>query len=200
MRPDFKVVVDGKPAALEFPPLIYNDKSYMPFTAIASLLGATVSWKDDTKTIYVNRIIYPDKQAQQPQKGLYEEVQMSNPQPVQVQYLGRNYIILQFGGPGGLYYRVSDVEKMGIDARGLQKAKEIYTGALYVTENELQKVWKERPGYAYTEFDAINPVLVAGETDKKKKIEALNKYARMTGQFTLGKIEYYSRPVFFRTA
>ena len=70
------------------------------------------------------------------------------------------------------YYRLKDLDRMGVSTGGLRKAKEKYSEDIYVSEEELKKSWKETPQISYL----INePIVITGEQDpvKLKTIRAL---------------------------
>ncbi|MDF2925989.1 MAG: hypothetical protein K0R57_4903 [Paenibacillaceae bacterium] len=144
LRPDFKMVVDGKSVQLENPVLLYNDNSYLPVRAISEILGAEVNWDGRTNTIYVN-----PRFAGQPETpaadDTYINIEMKNPTAYQLRYLGKDYGILSLVHDGVYYYRVLDLARMGVDTRGLKKAREINTHSLYVRQDEVEKLWKEPP-------------------------------------------------------
>lgn len=144
LRPDFKMVVDGKAVQLENPVLLYNDSSYLPVRAVSELLGANVNWQDSTNTIYIN-----PRFAGQPEipadTTTYPEIKMEQPYPLLLTYLGKDYGLLSFPVQSTTYYRVKDLARMGVDTKGLLKYKESKTGDLYVREEDAKKLYKEMP-------------------------------------------------------
>ncbi|MVO99296.1 stalk domain-containing protein [Paenibacillus lutrae] len=189
LRSDFSVVVNGVPANLSNPVLIYDNNSYLPLKEIASRLSATVNWDEYKKTIYINNRIYP-QQPDDPDDVVFDEIKLENPSAYMVRYLGRDYPVLINMGRG-MYYRLKDVQQMGIDTKGLHKAKEKYTGELYVNETELQKAWKETPLLTYGEEMPI----IAGEKDDFKLI-ALRGYVKDMSNYKIGDKYYYHNPIF----
>jgi len=51
IRPDYKVVVDGKQVQLKNPPISYNSTTYIPLREAGEILGRTVGFQDGTITI-----------------------------------------------------------------------------------------------------------------------------------------------------
>lgn len=195
LRPDFKVIVDGKLAALTSPALIYDGSSYLPLKAIAKELGAQVNWDEATKSIYVNRIIYPNQQPNDTENTLTQEFTMRAPRAQTVQYLGKYYtLLLVYGDRGGTFYRVGDAQKMGIQTNGLRKAKDSYSGELFIDEEELKKAWKETPKPSYMPGDYANAAPMGQITDSKK-IEALNTFVKTLQSFQLGDKLYSTSPI-----
>jgi hypothetical protein len=190
LRPDFNVVVDGKPVLLEHPPLIYNDSSYLPLKELASYLNANVNWKGDTKTIYVNSRLYPD-QATTNGDLTYEEFTMTNPYAYYVEYLGGTYPLLTDYGMKN-YYRLSDVQKMGIDTSGLKKVKEKYTKWLFVSEDELKTKWKQKPAMSYTQMNDYG--IVTQETDPVK-LKTLQDYVKSWSSYSIDNQYHFITPV-----
>ncbi|MGX4586700.1 stalk domain-containing protein [Paenibacillus chitinolyticus] len=189
VRSDFKVVVNGTPANLSSPVLIYDNNSYLPLKEIASRLNANVNWQDSNQTIYVNTRLYP----QQPETGdvVYDEIILENPTAYIMKYLGGDYPVLVTLSKG-MYYRQSDVQKMGMDTKGLRKAKEKYTGEIYINETELRKVWKENPILTYGEE---MPPIIAGEKDDFK-IRALRGYVKDMSNYKIGDTYFFHNPIF----
>jgi hypothetical protein len=193
LRPDFKVIVNGVPVTLTTPPLIYDNNSYLPLTSIAQYFNAQVNWDNDTKAIYVNSRIYEDQR--QTSEKATEEITMMNLRAQSVKYLGENYTTLFINdAKGGVYYRLTDVRKMGIDTKGLKIAKEKYTEDLFVSETELKKSWKETPKPYYAN-DYINSISPMTEITDKKKIEALNIFVNSVKSYMIGNTNYYTMPI-----
>jgi hypothetical protein len=170
LRPDFTIKVDGETVSLDKPPLIYNNSSYMPLRVMGQLIGADVVWQDDTKTIYINK----RKSVEIPtdhETGEYNEIKLQNPSGLIVTYLGRDYPLLSNIYDYITYYRVSDLQRMGVDTNGLRKVKEKWTEALYVRKEEAEVAWKEAPVFRYP-----NGPLISGEYDPKK-IETLRSFS-----------------------
>ena len=144
LRPDYKVVIDGKAAQLKEPILIYNSSSYIPVRAVSELLGANVNWHDPTSTIYIN-----PRYAGQPEipdeNTVYTPITMEQPNPYVITYLGKDYAVMTITKEGTTYYRVTDLSRMGVDTRSLLKYQETYTGDLYVRQEEADKLWKLTP-------------------------------------------------------
>ncbi len=50
----FKVMVDGKEFVSENPPMVINDRTYLPLRAMGDCLGVFVDWDEETQTVIVN--------------------------------------------------------------------------------------------------------------------------------------------------
>ncbi|OPH47684.1 hypothetical protein BC351_10875 [Paenibacillus ferrarius] len=189
LRSDFKVMVDGKQVSMANPPLIYNNASYLPVKELGGYLGASVNWQDSTKTIYIN----PRVSTQQPAEGNetnYTEIVLQYPYPQYLDYLGRTYPVL-VNMTDQYYYRLKDLDRMGVSTAGLRKAKEKYTEEIYVSEQELKKSWKETPQISYM----INePIVITGEEDPAK-LKALREYVKNFRYYELNQVAYMTNPV-----
>ncbi|MCD8391052.1 MAG: copper amine oxidase N-terminal domain-containing protein, partial [Firmicutes bacterium] len=59
LSPDFTIVVDGVERVFynadgdEVHPIVYNGTTYLPLRAIGELMGKSVSWEDNTKTVKI---------------------------------------------------------------------------------------------------------------------------------------------------
>jgi len=189
LRPDFNIVVNGQTVKLNNPPLIYNNASYLPVKEIGTYLGAVVNWKESNKTIYVNSRI----NAGQPETGNdtnYTDIVLLSPNAQYMEYLGGVYPVL-LNYTDQLYYRLKDIDRMGIDTQGLRKAKDRYTGDLYVNETELKTRWKETPQPTYL---ADEPVVITGETDSDKR-KAIQKYVDDFRYYQIGKDYFADAPI-----
>lgn len=198
LRPDFNIVINGKPVALEDPTLIYNDKSYLPLKELSKLLGANIIWKGDTKTIFINSLIHPEQQATE-KNQVYEEIKMYNPSSITLEYLGLEYpmLLTQNQPESGsysydTYYRAKDVHRMGVDTSGLKKAKERFTEELYISEKELQKAWAQPPKQVHT--GSYDNYVIAGEVHTKK-LETLRTYVKDTAVLKLPDFTLYQKPI-----
>ncbi|WP_166245835.1 copper amine oxidase N-terminal domain-containing protein [Paenibacillus turpanensis] len=161
LRKDFTIALDGQPLQLEKPPLIYDNRTYLPLTVLSKLLDIDVNWDASTSTVYVNSRF--DGQPENPNSAgqVYAQIELNMLQAYSAKYLGGEYQVLTNTYDSVQYYRVSDMERMGIDCRGIAKVQEKYTKALYATEAELAKVWKEKPTFSY-----IYDTMIAGETNE----------------------------------
>ncbi|NEW05385.1 hypothetical protein GK047_05055 [Paenibacillus sp. SYP-B3998] len=190
LRDDFNVVVDGKQVKLANPPLIYNNTSYLPVKELGTYLGAVVNWKESNKTIYMNSRIHPE----QPAEGtdtIYTEIVLQYPYAQHMDYLGATYPVLINMVGDQTYYRLKDIERMGISTEGLRKAKEKYTEEIYVSEAELKTKWKDIPQASYV----INePLVINGEKDESKR-EALKKYVADFRYYVLDNKAFASVPI-----
>ncbi|WP_284638854.1 stalk domain-containing protein [Paenibacillus silviterrae] len=171
LRPDFNVVINGTPVKLERSTLVYEDTSYLPLKEISKLLGANVIWRGDTNTIYINSLLNSE-QKPNPNEEIYGEIKLYNPTSVTYRYLGAEYpVMLTNDDPTGgnysydLYYRLSDVRRMGIDTSGLKKVRDRITYELFVSEKELAKTWKEQPTQVYS---SEGNYVISGEVHTKK--------------------------------
>jgi hypothetical protein len=190
LRNDFNVVVDGHQVQLANPPLIYNNASYLPVKELGTYLGAVVNWKDSTKTIYINSRINP----QQPTEGNganYSEIVFQYPYAQYFDYLGGTYPVLM-NMTDQTYYRLSDIERMGVRTDGLRKAKEKYSEELYVSEAELKSVWgKEPPQVSYSNYD---PIVITGEKDPIK-LKVIKDFVESFRYYEINKVPYSSNPI-----
>ncbi|NQX57577.1 stalk domain-containing protein [Paenibacillus qinlingensis] len=190
LRNDYKVVVNGQAVQLANPPLIYNNSSYLPVKELAGYLGAVVNWQENTKTIYV----VPRVNSNQPTEGNesnYTEIILQYPYAQYVDYQGATYPVL-LNNTDQTYYRLSDIERMGIRTDALRKAKEKFTGQVYVSESELKNVWgNQPPQMSYSRFESL---VVSGETDPMK-LKALNAYVESYRYFVVDKVSYSWNPV-----
>jgi hypothetical protein len=189
LRNDFKVVVNGQEVKLANPPLIYNNSSYLPVKELGTYLGAVVNWKDSTKTIYLNSRINP----QQPAEGNetnYTEIVLQYPYPQYLDYLGATYPVL-VNMTDQTYYRLKDLDRMGVSTGGLRKAKEKYSEDIYVSEEELKKSWKETPQISYL----INePIVITGEQDPVK-LKTIRAYVEGFRYYEINKVPYMTNPI-----
>ncbi|UKS30104.1 copper amine oxidase N-terminal domain-containing protein [Paenibacillus sp. HWE-109] len=189
LRSDFNVVVDGRKVQLANPPLIYNNASYLPVKELGGFLGANVNWQDSTKTIYIN----PRINQQQPTEGNetnYTEIVLQSPYPQYLDYLGGTYPVLTIMSDQ-IYYRLKDIEQMGVPTAGLRKAKEKYTQEIYVSDEEMKKSWKEVPPPSYQYND---PIVITGEKDPLK-LKTLREYVQSFRYYEVNKVSYYSTPI-----
>lgn len=175
LREDYKIKVDGELQQLTLPPIIYQDRTYLPVYEIGKFLNADVVWEADTKTIYVNpRIseLQPGVSEDGPEQT-YEEIELVYAMGLIASYLGRDYPVLSIMTmEGENYYRARDLERMGIDLRPLEKVQEVLTGELYIHESEAKQAWKQTPEWNYPYPQST---IITGETDPLK-IEALLAY------------------------
>jgi hypothetical protein len=191
LRNDFNVVVDGKQVKLENPPLIYNNASYLPVKELGSYLGAIVNWKESNKTIYINSRIHPE----QPSEGNgtnYTEIVLLSPYAQYMEYLGGTYPVLLNMTSDETYYRLKDIQRMGVDTQGLHQAKEKYTGDLYVGEKELKNKWKANP--PQFSYMTDEPYVITGETDPSKR-KALNEYVKSYLSYKVNNDYFSDSPI-----
>ncbi|MBP1961299.1 stalk domain-containing protein [Paenibacillus aceris] len=190
LRSDFNVVVNGQQVKLANPPLIYNNSSYLPVKELGSYLGAVVNWQDSTKTIYINPRINPG----QPEEGNetnYTNIVFQYPIVQYFDYLGATYPVLT-NMTEQAYYRLTDVERMGVKTAGMRKAKEKYSEELYVGEDELKKVWGNNPPQiSYANYDAVT---IIGEKDPVKR-KAINDYVESFRYYELDKVQFATSPI-----
>lgn len=191
LRKDFNVVVAGQQVKLANPPLIYNNTSYLPVKELGSYLGAAVNWQDSTKTIYIN----PRINELQPAEGNetnYTEIVFNYPYVQFFDYLGGTYPVLTNMTETAMFYRLADVERMGVKTAGLRKAKEKYSEELYVSEEELKKVWgTQQPQLSYSNYGSV---AVIGEKDPVK-LKALQEYVEGFRFYVLGNVSYATNPI-----
>jgi hypothetical protein len=197
LRPDFNVVLDGKPIQLESPTLMYADKSYLPVKELGNLFGANIIWKDSTKTIFINSRINSEQPIVENDQTI-EEFKFRKPYSIKVNYLGAEYpLMLAYADEGTnsrnnlIYYRLSDVRKMGIDTSGLKQSKEKLTGALYISESEMKKRLKQMP----TPINAgTERYVIAGEVNINK-IKALQTHVKDNMSTRTADINFSSTPI-----
>ncbi|WNR46516.1 stalk domain-containing protein [Paenibacillus roseipurpureus] len=190
LRSDYKVVVNGQAIQLTNPPLIYNNSSYLPVKELAGYLGATVNWTESTKTIYVNARVNPNQPTEGNQTN-YSEIVLQYPYAQFMDYRGATYPVL-VNMADQTYYRLVDVQRMGIRTDGLRKAKEKYTEELYVSEAELRNVWgNEPPQMSYSNYE---PLVVTGEKDPAK-LKALKSFVDQFRYLKINDIVIMSNPI-----
>lgn len=193
LRPDFRVMLNGEQVLLSSPPLIYNDNSYLPLKELGSLLGANILWRGDSKTIFINSRIYPEQQTPE-EDGEYEEIELKTPSFIKVSYLGAEYPLLMTydkkTNGSAVYYRLSDVRRMGIDTDGLNKVKEKYTQYLFVNEQELRSRWNTPP----VRVNVKDRYYVGGEINPKK-IEKIQEHIQMLLNYKVNDLTFTTRPI-----
>lgn len=176
VRGDIKVVVKGVAVELAKPPLIYNDTGYLPLRAMGDFLKADIVWDEGTQTIYVNPRIYDNQPRTEEKAEIYGEIELVDPFVYTVNYLGREHVLMTNNYEGVTYYRVADLQRMGIETGAFKKSKDKITGALYVRKEEANKAVTQQFKLEYT-----SDTPVSGETDPKK-IEVLRNFAPGTPQ------------------
>lgn len=169
VRNDFTVKFNGKTVQLERPPIMYNDYSYMSLREISQMLDMDIQFDQDTKTVYINGDIHRQDLDDYDVTG--GEFTMASPTGYKVKYLGGEYPMLVNRDylNNVEYLRLSDLIRMGVDAKGLAVSREKLTKELYVRRDEANKVWSEKPEFVYN-----TGLLITGEKDPDK-IEALAK-------------------------
>lgn len=163
LRPDFQIIANGKKVDVgEI--LVYKDMTYLPAANISRAIGAEVKWEPETKSVYINSRYYGQPPQPQDKDLIYDEIRLNLPMAYVASYLGDEYPVLSnMTLDGKTYYRVSDIERMGIPTSGLRKAKDKVTEELYILPDELKKVWITEP-----KFTPTHELLVIGETDPEK--------------------------------
>ncbi|TDF96567.1 hypothetical protein [Paenibacillus piri] len=179
LRPDFKIVLNGNPVQLSGPTLIYEGSSYLPLKELGNLMGANIIFKDINKTIYINSRINTEQPAEE--KDLTtDQFKFRNPTSMIVKFLGAEYPLLQANAEdlssSLVYYRLSDLRRMGIDTSAMKKSKEKLTEELYVTEAELKRFVKQLPTQTYN--NTFKDRYVIGGEVNTKKIEAIQGYIK----------------------
>lgn len=192
LRPDFRILLDGKPVELtDKPVLLYNDTSYLPLRKISEMLNADVVWEGKTQSIYINTRFDGQPVDPAPDQGPYAEITVLQPFPYQTEYLGKTYTLVSAIDGPRMYYRVDDLAVMGVDTGGVMKSRDKYTGSLYVSQEEVNKLWKERPA-----FQMPLAPLVAGTRDPdlvKALTEIAEKGLPMLGQIGIEKFPKVTR-------
>lgn len=182
LRRDFKVYLDGRLIDLkETPPLLYDEKTYLPLRRIAELVNVDIVWQDATRSIYLNTRYPGQPEAPVEDDGTYKEITMLDALGYTVTYLGKDHPLFTIRDTTyRMYYRVDDLNRMGIDTRGVLKSKEKYTGYLFISQEELVGLWKQQPLMR----QQLGPI-ITGVTDEDLK-QQLYTFATETIQL-LGK-------------
>ncbi|MEI7027868.1 stalk domain-containing protein [Paenibacillus sp. y28] len=183
LRPDYVVKLDGVKVDLSTTaPLIYEGSSYLPLKKIGELLGANVNWDAASKTINLTHSVYVKNPINPEYENTVETFTMEYPEVMKVKYLGKEYplVVDKNYNKNTDYYRLSDLQKMGLDTDGLKKAKEKITGWLYVRKEEADSLWKQKPV-----MENAYETLVTGETDEYK-LEALNDFSPEAASYEKG--------------
>jgi hypothetical protein len=182
LRPDYQITLDKQAVSLDQKPLIYEDRTYLPLSMIAKLLGAQVGWDVTTKTISITSPPSPQPVEPSPaQTGqspantdsgqaysgnssgdviLSGEIKLKSLIAYNAIYKNNEYPVLSNSDQNTTYFRVKDVLKMGIPLGGLKVYKDTYTKELYIATSELEGRWDEIPG-----FNMYNQPIVNGESD-----------------------------------
>ncbi|KIL41209.1 hypothetical protein SD70_09175 [Gordoniibacillus kamchatkensis] len=188
LRPDYQIVLNGKPVNLQHSTLIYDGSSYLPLKEIGTLFGATVNWRGETNTIYINSRL-SDLQPETSDNVQYPEVTMMGAYGMVLDYLGaKTWVLQMYAGSSEKYYRLDDVKRMGVMTDGLSKVRDKYTGWLFVSEKELKKTWKATPKTSY-DPSWTHPYM-STESDPNK-LDAMEKYVKLWSNFQIGN-QYYS--------
>jgi hypothetical protein len=194
LRPDFNIMLDGKSVQLDSPTLIYDGNSYLPIKQLGNLFGANIIWKDATKTIFINSRINSEQVVTDKDQTI-EEFKFRSPYSIMVNYLGANYPLLLAYADGNssslLYYRLSDVRRMGIDTNGLKQSKEKLTGVLYVSELELKKLLKQMP----TPNNSGRERYIISEELNTNKIKALQTYIKSENNNRMSDVQFTNMPI-----
>ncbi|MCZ8518937.1 MULTISPECIES: stalk domain-containing protein [Paenibacillus] len=198
LRPDFRIVLDGKAVELSQPTLVYQDKSYLPLAELGGLLGANIYWQGDTRTIYINSRINEEQPVEEGDPE-YQAMIWDNPTALKLKYLGGEYPMLQTYDKNnymaGLYYREKDVKRMGIDTSGLKKAKERYSEEVYILQSELAQRWRQEPEQVYVQRTSAGTEYVVTDEMHTEKLKILREHVKATLTMEYGENVYYKKPV-----
>jgi hypothetical protein len=202
LRPDFQVILAGERQQLADPPLVYNDRTYLPIREFSEIFGLMVAWNGSDKSI----ILTKPEESQTPRSPSTDDSQQpgnpgQSPNPAgsdhehpytidsEIQltllakyvftYQGREYPILANFYNEALYLRASDLERMGTNLSGLNISREKLTSEPYVHIEEAKKRWTELP-----KTDLHKGPIVTGEYDEAK-LKALKDFAPFGSQVTL---------------
>ncbi|GEM_PF-1447149 len=149
LRGDFIIKVNGEATEFSSPPLVYQNKTYLPVADVGEALKVDVEWDGPTKTIYINPRLYeiqPDVESSE-----LGEIEISLLKGMNATYMGRDYSILVNDTYGGKrYLREKDMKRMGVNTSGLVRVQEKWTQEIYIAEEEAKKAWKEQPTITYS--------------------------------------------------
>ncbi|MFD2672010.1 stalk domain-containing protein [Marinicrinis sediminis] len=194
LRPDFTIQVNGKKVELQEPPLVYQNRTYLPISRIGELLHSDVVWEGSTKTIYVSNMTSAPPTSI-PDMTEYETIEASYFQGMVTSFSGRQYPVLTMHDMQyEMYVRATDLERLGVDIEGLQLVKESKTEQWYVRYAEAKTLM--------TSLDLQYPMqsgpLVSGEFNSEK-IKLLQNYrplAVIEVRQPDGSIRYEQQPGF----
>jgi hypothetical protein len=198
LRPDFNLIVDGKPAVLQDPPLIYENDSYLPVRELATLLGAGIEWQEGTKSIVVtNHAVAappsgggmtgsPGGSAVPPvpvitvdKSKIPDTILLGTMVRYKITYLGNTYPVLGTQYRGNLYLLASDLQPMGINMADVKLTQDKITKGMYISIDQMKQVW----GNVLPNMELLDEPVVVGETnpDKLKYLKSLFNYNYVTG-------------------
>ncbi len=195
LRHDFQVFLDGKKADVG-PVLVYGGRSYLPLSKTAELLNVDVKWQESNKGIYVNSRFVGQPGVPSTNESIeVVDVPMAMPMGYTLSTSKGTYAVLGNSSmaDGTLYYRDTDIQRMGVDTRGLRKVRDPLTKALYLTQAEIATVVTER-----MTFTAMYDPVVTGESNSVKIkvvtdfMEFLPEYRRMVSE--AGQYAYFPAP------
>ncbi len=144
LRPDFTIKVNGQAVALEdgLPPLIYNDRGYLPIKSLGTLLGANIGWDEATKSILVVPAATSGGPGPNPGTGIGKEMKLRTLVKYELIYQNVKYPVLaSFEQSGGAYMRWSDLLQMPLDLSGVTLYTESYTKDTYVQVDQVVAKW-----------------------------------------------------------
>ncbi|CAM3776274.1 stalk domain-containing protein [Marinicrinis lubricantis] len=162
IRGDLKVKLNNEIVKLQNTPIVYENRTYVPLSEIADLVGVDVVWDGENKTIHINEV-KPVPEFVEPTD--YEEIQGMSFQVMLAEYGGRTYPVLTaYGQMGQLYYRVQDFQQMGYDIQGAKLAKEKWSDFWFVSKEEAQTFISNLK----LSYRMDNETPVTGETNEKR--------------------------------
>lgn len=163
LRGDYQVFLNGKKVDVG-PVLVYKGSSYLPLAKIGDLTDFDVKWNKDNFGIYLNARFAGQPKTIDEDNLDFDPIELYSLAGYQAKYRGGTYPVLSnVTQDYKVYYRDADIQRMGIDTRGLRKAYEKHTKQIYIADSEAAKAWKDKP-----EFTTVYEPVVAGETDPAK--------------------------------
>jgi hypothetical protein len=205
LRPDFQLIVDGKPTALKDPPLIYENDSYLPVRELGTLLGAGIEWQEGTKSIVVtsksNQASGSGGGASSPPEPVGTSggsVVPSAPSTItidkskipdtillgtmvryKVTYMGKTYPVLATQYRGSLFLLANDLQPMGMGLADVKLTQDKITKDMYISIDQMKLVW----GSVQPKMELLDEPVVVGETnpDKLKYLKSLFSYNYVSG-------------------
>jgi hypothetical protein len=220
LRPDFKLIVDGKAAILKDPPLIYEGDSYLPVRELGSLLGAGIEWQEGTKSIVVTKqanstpsgggsSAQPDPSGNTggttvpappvvsiDKSKIPDTILLGTMVRYKVTYMGQTYPVLATQYRGVLYLLADDLQPMGISFADVKLTQDKITKGMYISIDQLKQVW----GSVQPKMELLDEPVVVGETnpDKLKYLKSLFNYNYVSGgkvaTLTVYHIKALSKP------
>lgn len=179
--PNAAARVDGaaKPLA---PPLLYRDKIYVQLESLEKALGMEMTWDADENRLSVStgRTANPPSSGNvaRPVRGTAStgsnktvgEMRFSTIVKYEATYKDKVYPILANEYMDTIYFRVSDVQAMGIDVKGMDVVEEKNTKDQFIEVHKLEGLWDEMPF-----FNLLKTPVVSGYVTTEQ-INAMQAY------------------------